>query len=128
MNNNLGPPVFWYCAGLLEDAINHRICVPAGARTVISNAAYSFLHPWSNKGNMAIRLKKLHESAQARYDKAKEWLVSAVAHQPRVPTGQRSAPLLHAPFAAVVPRCCQVGHDQARHKKFIYKHQCYRQT
>ncbi|KAL3156973.1 hypothetical protein ABBQ38_001230 [Trebouxia sp. C0009 RCD-2024] len=53
-----------------------------GARTVIANAAYSFLHPWSHKGNMAVRLKKLHESAQARYDKSKEGLVNAVAQQP----------------------------------------------
>ena len=60
----------------------------AGARTVIANAAYSFLHPWSHKGNMAVRLKKLHESAQARYDKSKEWLVEAVAKQPQAPAGE----------------------------------------
>lgn len=58
-----------------------KLCI-AGARTVIANAAYSFLHPWSHKGNMAVRLKKLHESAQARYDKSKEGLVNAVVQQP----------------------------------------------
>lgn len=36
---------------------------------------------------MAVRLKKLHESAQARYDKSKEWLVEAIAKQPRAPAG-----------------------------------------
>ena len=30
---------------------------------------------------MAVRLKKLQDSAQARYDKSRHWLVSAVAHQ-----------------------------------------------
>ncbi|KAL3146375.1 hypothetical protein ABBQ32_003061 [Trebouxia sp. C0010 RCD-2024] len=61
-----------------------KLCI-AGARTVIANAAYSFLHPWSHKGNMAVRLKKLHESAQARYDKSKEGLVNAVVQQPPGP-------------------------------------------
>lgn len=53
----------------------------AGARTTIANAAYSFLYPWTQKGNMAVRLKKLHESAQQRYEKYKEWLAKAVAEQ-----------------------------------------------
>ena len=69
------------------------MCI-TGARTVIANAAYSFLHPWSHKGNMAVRLKKLHESAQARYDKSKEGLVSAVLQQP---AGDSSAPLPLSP-------------------------------
>ncbi|KAA6423337.1 MAG: hypothetical protein FRX49_06789 [Trebouxia sp. A1-2] len=58
-----------------------------GARTTIANAAYSFLHPWTQKGNMAVRLKKLHESAQARYEKSKDGLVTAVAQQQPVLTG-----------------------------------------
>ncbi len=59
-----------------------------GARTTIANAAYSFLHPWTQKGNMAVRLKKLHDSALARYDKSKDWLVNTVAQQQPVLTGQ----------------------------------------
>lgn len=43
---------------------------------------------------MAVRLKKLHESAQARYDKSKEWLVEAVAKQPQGPAGAHLAALL----------------------------------
>ena len=57
------------------------LCLNAGARTTIANAAYGFLHPWTQKGNMAVRLKKLHESAQQRYEKFKDWLVKAVAEQ-----------------------------------------------
>lgn len=57
------------------------ICDTAGARTTIANAAYSFLYPWTQKGNMAVRLKKLHESAQQRYDKCQDWLTNAVAGQ-----------------------------------------------
>ena len=30
---------------------------------------------------MAVRLKKLHESAQQRYEKFKDWLLKAVAEQ-----------------------------------------------
>lgn len=63
------------------------MCYNAGARTVIANAAYRFLHPWSHKGNMAVRLKKLHESAQARYDKAREGLIEAVSKQPKALAG-----------------------------------------
>ena len=55
--------------------------VDAGARTTIANAAHSFLHPWTQKGNMAVRLKKLHESAQARHDKSVSWLSDAVANK-----------------------------------------------
>ena len=78
----------------------------AGARTVIANAAYSFLHPWSHKGNMAVRLKKLHESAQARYDKSKEWLVNAVTQQPPVPAGDSVAALSASCLYAVHALCC----------------------
>jgi len=63
------------------------LCI-AGARTTIANAAYSFLHPWTQKGNMAVRLKKLHESAQARYEKSRDGLVTSVAQQQPVLTGQ----------------------------------------
>lgn len=79
---------------------NTSICSNAGARTVIANAAYSFLHPWSHKGNMAVRLKKLHESAQARYDKAREGLIEAVAKQPKPIAGDYSA------GSALCPRLC----------------------
>lgn len=30
---------------------------------------------------MAVRLKKLHESAQQRYEKYKDWLTNAVTEQ-----------------------------------------------
>ena len=63
------------------------LCI-AGARTTVANAAYSFLHPWTQKGNMAVRLKKLHESAQARYEKSRDGLVTSVAQQQPVLTGQ----------------------------------------
>lgn len=43
---------------------------------------------------MAVRLKKLHESAQARYDKSKEGLMNAVVQQPQVPAGESSSALL----------------------------------
>ena len=66
------------------------LCI-AGARTTIANAAYSFLHPWTQKGNMAVRLKKLHESAQARYEKSRDGLVTSVAQQQPVLTGQLSS-------------------------------------
>lgn len=79
-----------------SEAVGCRMtsCISAGARTVIANAAYSFLHPWSHKGNMAVRLKKLHESAQARYEKSREWLVDAVAKQPQAPAGACLAALV----------------------------------
>ncbi len=73
------------------------LCI-AGARTTIANAAYSFLHPWTQKGNMAVRLKKLHESAQARYEKSRDGLVTSVAQQQPVLTGQlpsTSGSILH---------------------------------
>ena len=60
----------------------------AGARTTVANAAYSFLHPWTQKGNMAVRLKKLQESAQARYEKSRDELVTSVAQQQPLLTGQ----------------------------------------
>jgi len=63
------------------------LCI-VGARTTIANAAYSFLHPWTQKGNMAVRLKKLHESAQARYEKSRDGLVTSVAQQQPVLTGE----------------------------------------
>lgn len=37
---------------------------------------------------MAVRLKKLHESAQARYEKSRDGLVTSVAQQQPVLTGQ----------------------------------------
>lgn len=43
---------------------------------------------------MAVRLKKLHESAQARYDKAREGLIEAVAKQPKPIAGDYSTALL----------------------------------
>ncbi|DBA95241.1 TPA: hypothetical protein ACH3X3_013138 [Trebouxia sp. C0006] len=65
-----------------------------GARTTVANAAYSFLHPWTQKGNMAVRLKKLHESAQARYEKSRDGLVTSVAQQQPVLTGQTAPGLV----------------------------------
>ena len=53
---------------------------------------------------MAVRLKKLHESAQARYDKSKECLVEAVAKQPQAPAGAHVAALLPSqPYDCALP-------------------------
>ena len=57
------------------------VLLTTGARTTIANAAYSFLYPWTQKGNMAVRLKKLHDSAQYRYNKHRDWLAKAVADE-----------------------------------------------
>lgn len=50
---------------------------------------------------MAVRLKKLHESAQARYEKSKDGLVTAVAQQQPVLTGQ-----LHSTSSSVPHMQC----------------------
>ncbi|KAL0026237.1 hypothetical protein WJX77_004600 [Trebouxia sp. C0004] len=75
----------------------------SGARTTIANAAYSFLHPWTQKGNMAVRLKKLHESAQARHEKSRDGLITSVAQQQPVLTGGTAPSLVgsNGDFAAL---------------------------